>query len=889
MTLIHAEISDNGEFFFRAEARNVDDDVGVPLCGSALLVALGGVLARPGDATPDGEERVSPGWRNLLLFLSDVRGRKFSLGVFLAPEVLAAADDFRLAAKIVSSGLMVPTLSREKEAYRATWRSLVEGSPFLLRCVDALARRAGRTPLETGGRHETAEDAWLAALRADDAEVRWGKPATSPAEEERRAADLADLETRLADWCAPLAVSSAERAALCFALMPPPTAEGAWRLTYRTPETRLGFVALGQAIRLFPPLAAEVFRKEDAEAFLRTGAALLVGAGFSVDIPPGIVGEHVTAEADLHCESAERPLTTTQAARPIRTKLTIRVAGEVVSEAEIAFLLEQNSPIVFFRDRWIEVDRSILKEALRALRDAKGKRLSMHEAVAFLTGARRLGSLKIAEARAHGWLRGLVNELKGGEGFKVLPPPEGFRGELRDYQLRGYSWLDFLAHWGFGPCLADDMGLGKTVQTIAWVLRHVQGRSLRGPVLIVAPVSVTTNWMREFAKFAPGLKVQLHQGPARATGGSFAVACRRADVVITGYSLLVHDFRDFRGTSFAALILDEAQMVKNPDTRVARAARAIDAPVRMALTGTPLENSVADLWSLEEFLNPGLLGARRDFADTFGRDLARGADPSASAAAAKKLRHALAPFMLRRLKSDPGVANELGAKHEVREYCVLSPDQRRDYEDALRRFRDEANDPAQRASRSGRVLGLLTELKQICDGAGKIERLDALLEEIFAAGESALLFTQYVRVARLLRDHLAEVHGRRFPFLHGGLSTAQREAEIAAFNADPEPNVFLVSLKAGGFGLNLTRATHVIHFDRWWNPAVENQATDRAHRIGQSRTVFVHLFISSGTLEDRIDALLEDKRRLAGEIVGSGEAFLTKMSEREFERMVALA
>ena len=889
MTLVHAEISENGEFFFRAESVNVEDDVGRALVGPALVDALGPVLARPEEASLDTDERLTPGWRNLLLFLSDVRGRKFSLGVFLAPEVLAAADDFRLAAKVVSSGQMVPAMICDQGMMYAVWRSLAAGSPFFRRCVDALARRAGRTPLETGGRHETAEDAWLAALRSDDATIRWGKPAVTAAEEERRAADLADLSARLRDWCAPLAVSAADRAALCFTLTPPVTAEGAWRLSYRPPATRMGFVALGQAIRLFPPLSAEVFRKEDAEAFLKTGAALLVGAGFSVDIPPGIVGEHVSAEADLLCEAAAGSPATAQTARPIRTKLTIRVAGEVVSEAEIAFLLEQNSPIVFFRDRWLEVDRSILKEALRALRDAKGKRLSMHEAVAFLTDARRLGSLKIAEARAHGWLRGLVNELKGGEGFKVLPPPEGFRGELRDYQLRGYSWLDFLAHWGFGPCLADDMGLGKTVQTIAWVLRHVQGRLKQAPVLIVAPVSVTTNWTREFAKFAPGLKVLLHQGPARATGGAFAVSCRRVDVVITGYSLLVHDFRDFRGTSFSALILDEAQMVKNPDTRVAKAARAIDAPVRVALTGTPLENSVSDLWSLEEFLNPGLLGARRDFADTFGRDLARGADPSASAAAAKKLRHALAPFMLRRLKSDPGVASELGAKREVREYCVLSPDQRRDYEDALRRFRDEANGPEARASRSGRVLGLLTELKQICDGAGKIERLDALLEEIFAAGESALLFTQYVQVARRLREHLAEVHGRRFPFLHGGLSTALREAEIAAFNADPEPNVFLVSLKAGGFGLNLTRATHVIHFDRWWNPAVENQATDRAHRIGQSRTVFVHLFISSGTLEDRIDALLEDKRRLAGEIVGSGEAFLAKMSEREFERMVALS
>ena len=322
---------------------------------------------------------------------------------------------------------------------------------------------------------------------------------------------------------------------------------------------------------------------------------------------------------------------------------------------------------------------------------------------------------------------------------------------------------------------------------------------------------------------------------------------------------------------------------------MSRAARSLDVPLRIALTGTPLENSARDLWSLEDFLNPGLLGERRDFMETYGRDLATGSPAPVAAAAAAKLRHALEPFMLRRLKGDPGIAAELGDKREVREYCALSPDQRRDYEDALRRFQEDSSSIDSEGRRRGRMLALITELKQICDGDGKMERLDGLLEDIFAAGESALIFTQYVRVARYIREHLAETFGRRYPFLHGGLSPAERDAEIADFNSDAEPSAFLVSLRAGGFGLNLTRATHVIHFDRWWNPAVENQATDRAHRIGQTRTVFVHLFICAGTLEDRIDALLEEKRRLAGDVVASGESFLARLSEREFERMVALS
>ena len=641
-----------------------------------------------------------------------------------------------------------------------------------------------------------------------------------------------------------------------------------------------------------------MFRREDAESFLRTGADILSSAGFAVTVPEGMKGEHVAAEADLVPDAditgfnglkAFNEAQAKMAKRSVSAKLTVRVDGEVVDEAEIAFLLEQNSPLVFFRNRWIEVDRNILKEALRALRETKSRRLSAKEALSWMLGVRRNHSLKIAKAKAHGWLRGLVNELKGGEGFRVLPPPAGLRGTLREYQQRGYSWLMFLCRLGFGPCLADDMGLGKTVQTIAWVLGRLEnGTKGAGPVLIVAPVSVTMNWVREFARFAPELRVLLHQGEERSHGGFLAAHCRRVDVVVTGYSLLVKDFRDIQGVTFSAIVLDEAQIVKNPDTRVAKAARNLDVPVRVALTGTPIENSARDLWSLEEFLNPGLLGERRDFMDAYGRDLAPGSAAGLAAAAAARLRHTLSPFMLRRLKSDPCIAAELGEKREIREYCTLSAEQRRDYEDALRHFREDFADVPDRA-RQGRILALLTELKLVCDGDGKLSRLDDLLEEIFAAGESALLFTQYVRVARRIREHLADTFGRRFPFLHGGLTPAARDDEIAAFNADPEPNVFIVSLKAGGFGLNLTRATHVIHFDRWWNPAVENQATDRAHRIGQSRTVFVHLFICAGTLEDRIDALLEEKRRMAGDVVASGEAFLAKMSEREFERTVSLA
>ena len=456
-----------------------------------------------------------------------------------------------------------------------------------------------------------------------------------------------------------------------------------------------------------------------------------------------------------------------------------------------------------------------------------------------------------------------------------LQAPRGFAGELRDYQRRGVRWLQFLTEHGFGALLADDMGLGKTIQVIAWVLRSLEVWKFEGlkvggdantqtpkppSTLIVAPLTLLSNWKHEFSKFAPGLNVYVHQGEKRHLASGFRRTVAVADVTITSYNLLVRDYTDFSEIEWSALVLDEAQAVKNPDTQAARAIRALTPPKRIALTGTPVENSVADLWSLEEFLNPGFLGGRKDFSERFAKPIA--ADERS--AAGKRLRHALEPFVLRRLKSDKEIAAELGPKREVREYCELTADQRRDYETALADFR--ASEHAQ-----GDVFALLTRLKLICDGAGKLERLFELVETIFENGESALVFTQYAKVGAWLRDELGKRFGRRFPFLHGGLSAKERESQVQTFQTSKRPNLFILSLKAGGFGLNLTKATHVIHFDRWWNPAVENQATDRAHRIGQKKTVFVHLFISAGTLEEHVDEILERKARVADSVITEAE------------------
>ncbi|MBP3406950.1 MAG: hypothetical protein J6N18_12675 [Kiritimatiellae bacterium] len=754
---------------------------------------------------------------------------------------------------------------------------------------DETMRTRNRSILERPDRIVSVDDAFLDALRSDDAEVKW------PSKD-----DLADLGRRLDAWRLEQYADNVSSADVTFRISPPETGtakrrradippEMPWKLDVvlrkRTEDT---LRALGAACRIYSPLrgmtgSSMELEQSEVETFLRIGAPALKSAGYLLELPNELAAD-VVAEAEMLSGSK---LVKSVGKKNVKAKITIRVAGEKVSRADIVFLLDQGSSVVFFRGRWIEVDRGILKNALKVL-DADGRQMSEREAMSFALGFRRAHGLAATRVKGTGWLGKILDELKSGGSFKVLAKPKGFKGDLRGYQRRGYSWLKHLTDRGFGALLADDMGLGKTIQTIAWLMKRRETDDAK-PALIVAPVSVTMNWMRELAKFAPSMKVMLHQGKERLAGGSFLRAAKKCDVVIAGYPLFVKDFRLLSEAGFGALVLDEAQLIKNPDTRMAQSARAFPCLDRVALTGTPFENRVMDIWSIEEFLNAGLLGPRSEFVEDFERPIREGG----AAPAMAELKKALAPFLLRRLKNDPEIAAELGAKREIREYCVLSARQRAAYEVALARY---ANAPREERGGKGHALALLTELKLVCDGlggngevyGGKVERLVELLESIFDAGESVLVFTQYVKVGERIKSLIEKKFSRKVPFLHGGLTPAARDAQIAAFNSSEAPTAFVLSLKAGGFGLNLTKATHVIHYDRWWNPAVENQATDRAHRIGQSRTVFVHLFISHGTLEDRIDRILEEKRTIAGELVVSGESFLLKMSDREFARTVAL-
>ena len=780
------------------------------------------------------------------------------------------------ALALVAEGRFFPDLVKEEDGWHARWRVPGVENDW----VDEYVRSANVTRLSEDAedqKHETLHDAWLMALKSLTGLVRWDD------------AECAAFAAELSEWHGGAEEDAAARAAIIFTFAPE-----AKRFVVRcgVPKGRRGLRALGQSAFVFGPLRGLLSRdghlevelsRAEAESFLRGGARDLAEAGYSV---LGVdLAASVSASVDLGASADSRAQAPQQ---PIPAKLVIKVDGQAVSADEIRFLLEQKSTLVFFRDRWIDVDRNILKEALRALEKNEGKDLKTNEAMSFAMGIGAFGRMEIEEVRAHGWLRGLVHELKSNPAANggILAPVAsdgvpGLTAELRPYQARGAAWMKFLTDHGFGALLADDMGLGKTIQTIAWILlsRSPSTSNALRPFLIVAPLTLLSNWRHEFAKFAPGLKVYVHQGENRQLSRGFKLMTKDCDVVITSYSLLVRDYSILRETDWEGLVLDEAQAIKNPDTQVARATRSLGARKRVALTGTPIENSVSDVWSLEEFLNPTFLGDRKSFADRFVKPIA----VDERTRAAKRLRRALEPFVLRRLKSDPEIVGELGEKREVKEYCTLSPIQRNEYEAVLEEYRTSEK-------RQGDVFALLTRLKLVCDGAGKLERLCELLESVFEAGESALVFSQYAKVGERIRKALAKRFGRTFPFLHGGLTARQREAEIAAFKdgGNSVPTCFILSLKAGGFGLNLTEATHVIHFDRWWNPAVEAQATDRAHRLGQTKTVFVHSFITEGTLEEHIDEILERKARVAGSLVQSGESFLRELSADEFNQVITL-
>ncbi|MFJ2788020.1 MULTISPECIES: SNF2-related protein [unclassified Streptomyces] len=567
------------------------------------------------------------------------------------------------------------------------------------------------------------------------------------------------------------------------------------------------------------------------------------------------------------------------------------VGDQELTRAELDRLAEAGRPLVRLRDRWVLVDPAEVRRA-RAQQDRKVTPVDALSAV--LTGSTEIDGRPVPVA-ATGWLERLRERIAAPEGARTeVAQPAALAATLRDYQLRGLDWLHRMTSLGLGGCLADDMGLGKTITLIALHLHRQSEPDTTGPTLVVCPTSLMGNWQREIEKFAPGTAVRRFHGAAR---GLDDLPCD--GFVLTTYGTMRLDAARLAGRTWGLVVADEAQHVKNPYSATARQLRTIGARARVALSGTPVENNLSELWAILDWTTPGLLGGLGAFRTRFAAAVEGGRDP----AAAERLAALVRPFLLRRRKSDPGIAPELPPKTETDRAVSLTPEQAGLYEAVVRETLAAISE-ADGMARRGLVVKLLTGLKQICNHpaqylkeerpriagrSGKLELLDELLDTILAEGAATLVFTQYVGMARLLETHLA-ARGVRTQFLHGGTPVAEREAMVARFQ-DGEVPVFLLSLKAAGTGLNLTRAEHVVHYDRWWNPAVEAQATDRAYRIGQDRPVQVHRLIAEGTIEDRIAAMLDRKRELADSVLGTGgdaPSELTELTDAELAELVRL-
>ncbi len=562
---------------------------------------------------------------------------------------------------------------------------------------------------------------------------------------------------------------------------------------------------------------------------------------------------------------------------------SVSIDGERLTRAEVDSLASSQSGMLLLRDRWVMVDRQQVDRVL----DGHGRTLGAADALrAAVTGSLEIDGVE-TEVDTVGWLEDVRRRLAE-QDVDIAPAiqPEALDGQLREYQLRGLRWMSQLVDLGLGGILADDMGLGKTLMLISLHL-HLDPNEA---TLVVCPASVLATWEREIARFAPGVPVHRFHGPRR------TLANAKTGFVVTTYATMRSSVEELRRHHWGLVVADEAQHVKNPGSGAAQALRRIESDARMALTGTPVENHLGELWALLDWTTPGLLGTRDQFRREWSRQIERDHDADRAAELSQLIR----PFVLRRRKSDPGIAPELPPKIETDHRVPLTREQVGLYEAVVQRTMAEIEDSSG-IRRRGLVVKLLTQLKQICNHpaqflhepearltgrSGKLEAFDALIEEIVDEGGAALVFTQYAQMGRLLARRLEERRVRH-DFLHGGTPVSRREQMVTAFQGG-EADVFVLSLKAAGTGLNLTRADHVIHYDRWWNPAVEDQATDRAHRIGQTKHVQVHRLVAEGTIEESIAELISAKRALADAVVNAGEQALTELTDAELSSLVRL-
>jgi SNF2 family DNA or RNA helicase len=852
-------------------------------------------------------------------------------------------DDPRDARRLAQLAVSMPPACRADAGSAEPRPARTTLGDFFRRCIDQTIREWSEPPSVMPDHRDDEGERWISALVAIKPGLSGGRPL------------LRRLVRDVHGWTAQLRAGAAAGFRTCFQLEPPGEDGGSrengrdWRISFwlqsledpslrvpagelwnrrgaalrvlsgsvKNPHERL-LEDLGRARRIFPPLAESMrqarpstleLELDGAYRFLREAAPLLEESGYGVLVPGWWDRPASRLSLRLRVRPSRRGQKASAAGTGLGMETLVRfdwqaaLGGESLTPEEFARLAALKTPLVKVRGQWVELRTEDLEVALRALQAAPaGEERTLAEALQAQAEV-AAGGIALEAVQGEGWVQAL---LQGGSGrITKVPPPAGFSGELRDYQLHGYAWLTFLRRLGLGACLADDMGLGKTPQCLAALLRlneeaateKPRPRRRPEPALLICPTSVAENWRREAARFAPGLRVMLHHGPARARGRDFEQQVRQQDLVVTTYPLVPRDLESLAAVSWRVIVLDEAQNIKNPDARQTRAARSLEAAWRVALTGTPVENRLRELWSIMEFLNPKYLGAEPVFHRRFAIPIERYGDADRAA----NLRRLVGPFLLRRVKTDPTVIRDLPDKIEQKVFCSLTREQATLYEAVVRDMMQEL-EAAEGISRRGQVLALLMKLKQVCnhpahflaDGSalprrsGKLNRLEELLDEALSEGDRPLIFTQFAEMGRHLQRHLRERFGAETLFLHGGVPRAKRDEMVTRFQESDEPAVMILSLKAGGVGLNLTRANRVFHFDRWWNPAVENQATDRAFRIGQRRNVFVYKFVCTGTLEERIDVLIESKTALAESVVGQGEGWITELSTAELRELFAL-
>jgi SNF2 family DNA or RNA helicase len=818
---------------------------------------------------------------------------------------------------------------------------------FLSGVIDAQVRAWVETPVIPT--LESTVQEWLRSL-SEQASLTLSTPSDTL---EAPTEAVARLEAALQTWTTPiqqnLVAATAQpsrqnRFRTCFALKPPASDETNWRLEYclqavdnpdflvdaqtiwshqaeqleyqgRTIEQpqETFLKGLGLAIRLYPPIEPSLHERCPASCeltpvevyeFIRASAWRLQDNGLGIVLPPGLAPGAGARRLGISI-SAEVPQSNKKERLGLQSLLNFKwelaIGDKTVSKKEFDRLMAQKSPLVEVGGEWIALQPADVRAAQAIFAASKEEMtLRVEDALRLSTGdTTTLAKLPVVKFEASGALQELITNLTGNQSIQPVEIPKSFHGTLRPYQVRGVSWLAFLERWGLGACLADDMGLGKTIELIAFLLHLKEQDVLEAPTLLVCPTSVLGNWEREVKKFGPSLKAIVHHGDKRLKGKAFARAVKDKQLVITSYPLVFRDAATFQEISWQGVVLDEAQNIKNPSAKQSKAVRELNADFRIALTGTPVENRLSELWSILDFLNPAYLGDRQFFQRRFAMPIEKFGDRDSL----QTLRSLVQPFILRRLKTDKEIIQDLPEKQEMNVFCGLSAEQATLYQKLVDESLVEI-ESSEGIKRRGLILTLLLRLKQVCNHpahyqkekvlgdakrSGKVLRLQEMLEEAISEGDRALIFTQFAEWGKLLQPYLAKQLGWETLFLYGATKKQQREEMVDRFQNDPDgPRLLILSLKAGGTGLNLTRANHVFHIDRWWNPAVENQATDRAFRIGQTRNVQVHKFVCTGTLEERINDTIESKKQLAEQTVDAGEEWLTEMDTDQLRSLLLL-